>query len=182
MKGFGIFLLLLGAIAFFVGFSMDTTVSSEFGARIHNIGLMNDRQNIIVFAGAVAIIGAIFVGFASKNQQTADQSSSTRTCPFCAEKIRTEALICRFCQKELPAIASSIAQPKSAWTPQLEALSNAIISNDLARVKKIVSQGIDPHTPNEHGVSPLQMARNCEQREIIDLLSKSSNEQHPTSS
>lgn len=41
------------------------------------------------------------------NERTVDQSSSTRTCPFCAEEIKAKAIICRFCQKELPAIAQS---------------------------------------------------------------------------
>ena len=113
MKATGIVLLLVGTIAFFVGFNMDTTVATDFGGqRVHNIGLMNDRQNAIIVAGILAVIGAIFVGFARKSFQPIDiaiDNSSVRTCPYCAETIRAAATICRFCQKELSPIVAALA-------------------------------------------------------------------------
>ena len=111
MRATGIVLLFIGAIAFFVVFTMDTSVATDFGGRVHNIGLMNDGQNIIIVAGVLAVIGAIFVGFASKSPQpieSAVENSSVRICPYCAETIKTAATICRFCQKELPPIIASV--------------------------------------------------------------------------
>lgn len=114
MKEFGSFLLAVGAIAFLVGLSMDTSVSSGLGGRVHNIWLANERLSIIIFAGVMAVVGAIFFGLAAKNQQAVDQSSPTITCPFCAEKVKAEAIICRFCQRELPEIDKSIIQSERA--------------------------------------------------------------------
>jgi hypothetical protein len=56
----------------------------------------------------LAVIGAIFVGFARKSVQpieSAVENSSVRTCPYCDETIKAAATICRFYQKGLPSIA-----------------------------------------------------------------------------
>src|SRR5687768_12876666 len=34
-------------------------------------------------------------------------SGPTRACPFCAERIKSEATVCRWCQRELPPPAAS---------------------------------------------------------------------------
>lgn len=99
MKIFGIALLVLGLIALIIGFNIDTTVatsSSRFSDRVHNIGLMNEKQNVIIFSIAMLIIGAFFVSRTGL--------SRTRKCPFCAEPIKIDAKICRYCHNELPKI------------------------------------------------------------------------------
>lgn len=76
MKIIGIAFLVIGAIALLTGLNLDTTVASGLeGARVHNIGLMNDRQTVVVIAGVLAIVGAIFVGFASRNNAMRDSLS-----------------------------------------------------------------------------------------------------------
>jgi hypothetical protein len=127
MKTTGIVLLVLGALAFLVGFNMDTSVATTLGdRRVHNIGLMNDRQNFIIFAAVLAVIGAIFVARSgsSKQRQIEQEGGSishadTRKCPFCAESVKADAIICRFCQKDLPPISESesIANMASSSTP-----------------------------------------------------------------
>jgi len=105
MKSYGIALLVVGALAFLIGFNMDTTYGG-----VHNIGLLNERQNIIIFAGIMTVIGAVFLGLASKNnvlEGRSNTSSDTRKCPFCAELVKAEAIICRHCQKDLPLITEN---------------------------------------------------------------------------
>lgn len=184
MKAIGIVLLIIGVIAFFVAFNMDTTVASDFGSRrIHNIGLMNDRQNIIIVGGVLAVIGAIFVAFARKSYQpteTAIDNSSARACPYCAETIKAAATICRFCQKELPPIETILpaSSEKTASADQrarmssddLERIAHAIFSNNIEAVKKLIATRVDVNIPNENGVTALRMAKNCERQEIYDLL------------
>lgn len=66
MRNFSILLLLAGVVTFFLGFNMDTTVYSG-GERVHNLGLMNDRQNLFIFGGVLSVVGALFFAFASKS-------------------------------------------------------------------------------------------------------------------
>ncbi len=175
---FGVGLLIAGGIVFLIGFNLDTSVSSGYG-RVHNIGLMNDRQNLILFAGVLAVVGAVFVGFGSKNARAAEAQGSTRSCPFCAETIKSEAKICRFCKKDLPTVSMSKLTPEhqQTWTPQLEALSKAIVDNDIMSVKEIISEGIDPNTRNEYGITPIQMAHKCGRKDIVELLNNISSKQ-----
>lgn len=130
MKSYGIALLVVGALAFLIGFNMVTTVYSD-GGRVHNIGLLNERQNIIIFAGIMTVIGAVFLGLASKNnvlEGRSNTSSDTRKCPFCAELVKAEAIICRHCQKDLPLITeNAIKQHATVDVKNEDALKKAAI-------------------------------------------------------
>lgn len=124
MKATGIVLLVLGALAFFVGFNMDTSVATLGDRRVHNIGLMNDRQNFIIFAAVLAVIGAIFVGRSGPNkngkigrEDSVDSYAENRKCPFCAESVKADAVICRFCQKDLPPNSESTRNADVALAP-----------------------------------------------------------------
>ncbi len=44
-------------------------------------------------------------------QDRCAENSGRRKCPFCAEMIMAEARLCRFCNRELPAVA----QINDAW-------------------------------------------------------------------
>jgi hypothetical protein len=66
MRILGILLLVTGLIALAVGVTYDTTVASGL-SRVHNIGLMNQRQNIMILGGALAITGALLVGLAGRS-------------------------------------------------------------------------------------------------------------------
>jgi hypothetical protein len=56
---------------------------------------------------------------------------TTRQCPFCAETVKAEALICRFCQHEL----SSISAPETT-----ELTSTLRSEEDLMKQYKIVKE------------------------------------------
>lgn len=92
---------------------------------------MNERQNIIIFAGIMTVIGAVFLGLASKNnvlEGRSNTSSNTRKCPFCAELVKTEAIICRHCQKDLPLITeNTIKQHATVDVKNEDALKKAAI-------------------------------------------------------
>lgn len=58
---FGMLLMLIGAgLGWYFWFFFDTTVSTDFGRSVHNIGLMNDRM-IGMMAAAVLFFSGIFV-------------------------------------------------------------------------------------------------------------------------
>lgn len=137
MKTIGVIVLVGGVLAFLVGFSMDTTVAAGYGLRrVHNIGLMNDRQNLIIFAGVLAVIGTLLFALAGKNKQpspipegSSSPSTGTRKCPFCAEFVKTEAVVCRFCQKDLPPISEIAPTPDITESTSTHLPSSASIES-----------------------------------------------------
>jgi hypothetical protein len=72
------------------------------GGRVNNLGLMQDRQNGILFGFGAAILGGVLTYLGRGQTKTAAAAADERKCPFCAEVIKVEAKVCRFCQKELP--------------------------------------------------------------------------------
>ena len=65
------------------------TMFSDFDARKQNFGMA---------AALTTFIGLAFI-FSSKPEASAD----TKKCPFCAETIEPEALLCKHCGKDQPA-------------------------------------------------------------------------------
>lgn len=58
-----------------------------------------------------------------QNSQEYFTGRDTRKCPFCAEMVKVEAIVCRFCHKDLPPIEPPAASPQ---------VSAAQISKDSA--------------------------------------------------
>jgi hypothetical protein len=104
MKAIGILMLIVGLIGLVGSCSIDTTVSSGAdGRRVHNIGKMNEQQNLLIIFAAIAIVGSIFATRSGKNSipsNTDAPTYETRKCTYCAEDIRIEATVCRFCGKD----------------------------------------------------------------------------------
>ena len=82
MKGLGLFLIALGALGLLAGLKMDTTVYvpsqtvgfGEFSTyvpsqSVHNIGLMDQRRNVLIAAGFVFVAGIILYGFGTYRVQ-----------------------------------------------------------------------------------------------------------------
>ncbi len=112
MKGFGLLLLCAGAIGLLLAFGSDTSVDAEFGQRVHNLGLMADRQNTILLSAVIAIVGAIMLAAPDggpNELSTTAPPAGLKACPWCAEQVQAAAIICRYCQRSL-AVADGDAQ------------------------------------------------------------------------
>lgn len=119
MKTLGILLLVVGSLWALVAFNADTTVSTESqfigstyipSQKVHNIGKMDERRNHLMLSALAIVVGVILFAVGkvktpstpTQSDTSASPNAGNRKCPFCAEFVKAEAVICRFCQKELP--------------------------------------------------------------------------------
>ncbi len=93
------------------------------GGYVHNFGLMDARRNTLMAAGFIAVVGVVLVAVGASQQRPIQSEGSstgsaesngtrsmktdaaaefnpaeaTRSCPDCAEIIKAQAHVCRFC-------------------------------------------------------------------------------------
>ena len=123
-------LLGIGLIGVLLALGMDTTVESTGGTRVHNIGLMNQQQNFLIVCVVVALAGAILLMRGSGRQQPQSEMpplADGKVCPDCAETVKLDAKVCRFCgnrefgdQRGLPVgRAASAPRREKTWFDSL---------------------------------------------------------------
>ncbi|CDH26355.1 hypothetical protein [Xenorhabdus bovienii] len=101
MKNFGIFLLVIGVLAVFASFNMDVSVATGYGGRVNNIGLVAQRENLLLISCFVVLCGLLLAIFGGKKTLNGDSKNNQMKCPFCAEQINVEALKCKHCGSDV---------------------------------------------------------------------------------
>ncbi len=150
MKTFGILLCIGAAIALVIGFSADTSVATDLGQRVHNIGLMNQKQNIIMLGGSLLVAGTLLLSLSSRTNPPSITDGSYRQCPSCAELVKTEAKVCRYCQRDLPSLRELEEQSKA----ERERLA-ALQERDSAAARQLEDKLPKGQCPNCRKVIPL---------------------------
>lgn len=105
MKALGSILLIFGIIFVFSSMVMDTSVSTGYGTRVNNIGLMRDQQNYLIL-GSVFLLGGLLVLIFRKPKASLRDEVE---CPHCAEKILSQAKVCKHCGRD---VADKISDEK----------------------------------------------------------------------
>lgn len=103
----GCFLIFVGIVLLYIGITMDTSVkilypeitksfNLNLPERVNNIGLMQEKQNYLMFGGICFVLGLILI-YAFHNSRKQMEYVETKKCPDCAETIQQDARICRYC-------------------------------------------------------------------------------------
>ncbi len=86
-------------------------------------------------------------------------AATSRKCPFCAETIKAEAVVCRFCSRDLPVSPVTDAE-----------LLQAAFNGNAEAVKSCLDRGADVNSRNNNGATPLFLAAFQNRPDLVQLL------------
>lgn len=153
------------SVGFIVFFCLCGLISSIAGSNKGRSGFLWFLVGLVL--GPLGIVLALV---AKKDSQTIESKAlalgTQKKCPFCAELIKSEAIICKHCNKE---------QPESNASTQVEnnqkALLNAIADNNVEAVKNILNTAQDV-SYGDFSTPPLEYAELHGNEVIISLIKK----------
>lgn len=170
MKVLGLALAAAGVVWGSVAFNMPTSVevSGISGlyqrGEVFNLDLAERRRTHLYIAGALFVSGVLLTGIGALRHRPAKALENSRQCPFCAEEVRTEAIICKHCGKDLPKVAAGTEAVAE------ETLIEAVERGSWASVSRLLQQGANPNQPDAKGRTALAVAQGRGDKQIEALL------------
>ncbi len=152
--------------------------------------IMGAASAIVARSKARSVPGWFFIGFlfgplgflaslfAGKNEQGLEQLAIARggviKCPFCAEIIKSEASICRFCGKAVELDTENQTAKLVVEQDVQKALSTEILKaaeeGQLVKVSQLLKDGANASAADENGVTPLMLAAKNGDAQMIKWL------------
>jgi hypothetical protein len=122
MRTLGGLLIAGGLVWLGIVSQMDTSVAVPGGGayglpdRVQNLSLMEQKRTHLMLSIGCVVVGTLLIGFGQIRRRDDDDweenEGDYRQCPFCAEEVRAEAVICKHCRSELPAVAKEADEPE----------------------------------------------------------------------
>lgn len=110
------------------------------------------------------IVSLIVSADASGVEARALRSGDLQKCPHCAELVKADATLCRYCGQHLPDI-EPVTCPEG-----VESLHFAAWNGNYATVRRMVDGGVDVNERNSDGFTALDLARLRGDRLISEFL------------
>ncbi len=134
MRIAGILIVVIGVAWGIIAFNMSSTVQTEekyIGSgqftihipknEVHNLERADRRRSHLAISGVLVVSGVFLFGFGSIRKPIDGAISKyTRKCPYCAEVVQSEAVICRYCGKDLPQLPPENTYPTKLLEPFIE--------------------------------------------------------------
>ncbi|CCQ09294.1 hypothetical protein PALB_1310 [Pseudoalteromonas luteoviolacea B = ATCC 29581] len=121
--------------------------------------------------GPFGVLCSLFVS--KNNEKLQNQALAVgelKKCQFCAELIKGEANICRFCNREQEELQEAVHKTMGSIHKKLQ---DAISNSDVLLVKQLLDDGLDLST-NDQAFEHLEYAKLHKNEEIISLLENAS--------
>lgn len=154
-------------------FFFDTSVPGGNGMeRVHNLGLMNDRQILVIAAGVACVVGVMLLLFGTKTSgsASADSFAQAQEAKRDSEDNFVDAILKDNTNLMGWMLQNSEVRPNGQMRTGRNFLQYAVRCNSKGAVALLLSKGALPSQVDELGESAEDLARNSEDSQMRSLF------------